>query len=107
MDYNVTALCGKLIAAPELRTFESGSVLLRILVRVRSETPRRRVDVIPVTFWEPEPKHPLREAKVGDRVFVVGAVQRRFWSGKEGRQSRLEVVAEAVTVNKEKEDANL
>ena len=29
-------------------------------------------------------------------VWVAGAVQRRFWSGDDGRRSRLEVVAEQV-----------
>jgi hypothetical protein len=29
-------------------------------------------------------------------VWVAGAVQRRFWSGDDGRRSRIEVVAEQV-----------
>lgn len=111
MDMNTVILCGKLAAPPELRDFESGSRLLRILVTVRTEEPRRRVDVVPVTLWNsdttkkihpdsPEKIHPDFEAaaamKAGDRIWVYGSVQRRFWSSLEGRRSRLEVVAASV-----------
>jgi single-strand DNA-binding protein len=84
MDLNLVVLCGRLAAPAEVRTFESGSRLARYLVTVRSEEPRR-VDVLPVTLWDPP-----------DAVWVAGSVQRRFWSGAEGRRSRLEVVAEQV-----------
>ena len=38
MDMNVLVLFGKLAAPPELRTFESGSSLVRSLVTVRTAT---------------------------------------------------------------------
>lgn len=93
MDMNMVLLSGKLAAPPELRKFESGSRLLRSLVTARCDAPRRRVDVIPVTLWEPAQDHELIEAPAGQRVWVLGTVQRRFWSSTEGRRSRLEVVA--------------
>lgn len=93
MDMNLVVVAGKLAAPPELREFESGSRLLRSLVTVRSDGPRRRVDVLPVTLWEPETGHEVIEAPVGRAVWVVGSIQRRFWNGAEGRRSRLEIVA--------------
>lgn len=93
MDMNAVVLLGKLAAPVELREFESGSSLVRALITVRSDTPRRRVDVVPVTLWNPSPEHELLTAPVGEPLFAVGTVQRRFWSSEEGRQSRLEVVA--------------
>ena len=93
MDMNAVVLLGKLAAPPELREFESGSRLARVLITVRSETPRRRVDVVPVTLWDPAPDHELLSAVVGDSLFAVGTVQRRFWTAPEGRKSQLEVVA--------------
>ncbi|MDJ0665019.1 MAG: single-stranded DNA-binding protein [Acidimicrobiia bacterium] len=96
MDMNLTVLAGKLAAPPELRRFESGSCLVRSLVTVRSSSPRRRVDVIPVTLWDPPADHEIIEAIAGRPVWVVGTVQRRFWSVGEARQSRLEVVAHHV-----------
>ena len=53
MDFNVVVLSGRLAAPPELRVFESGLRLVRYLVTVRADEPRRRVDVVPVTLWEP------------------------------------------------------
>ena len=90
---NMVVLSGKLAASPELRVFESGSRLLRSLVTARSDSPRRRVDVIPVTLWDPPKDHELIDAPAGKGVWVVGTVQRRFWSSADGRRSRLEVVS--------------
>ena len=96
MDMNLVVLAGTVSAPPEHRVFESGAKLLRLLVTIRAEEPRRRVDVVPVTLWDPPTD--LGEAKLGSRVWVAGSVQRRFWSEDAGRKSRLEVVAEQVTL---------
>lgn len=93
MNLNIVLLAGKLAAPPEVRRFESGTTLIRSLVTVRAESPRRRVDVVPVTLWDPGPEHQLLQAAVGDAIWVAGAVQRRFWTAAEGRKSRLEIVA--------------
>ena len=96
MDLNLVVLCGRLAIDPELRVFDSGTRLIRLLMTVRSDEPRRRVDVVPVTVWDPE------EGLVGDlpvkgqRIWVCGSIQRRFWEAPDGRRSRLEVVAEQV-----------
>ena len=57
VDYNLNLVIigGQLAAPPELRTAESGSRLVRYLVTVRSDEPTRRVDVLPVTKWDPDP----------------------------------------------------
>jgi single-strand DNA-binding protein len=96
MNMNVVILSGRLAAPPELREFESGSALVRALVTVRSDGPRRRVDVVPVTLWDPDPGHPILDAAAGVGVWVAGSLQRRFWSTTEGRRSRLELVANAI-----------
>lgn len=101
MDLNLIVLAGRLAADPELRTFESGTTLLRLLVTVRSDEPRRRIDVIPVVQWNPDPDVDLAAFTRGRRVWVAGSVQRRFWSAEAGRQSRIEVVAHEVTVREE------
>jgi len=96
MDLNLIVLCGRLAVDPEIREFDSGSRVARLLVTVRSDVPRKRVDVVPVTWWDPGPEV-LEEASVkGRRVWVCGSVQRRFWEGEGGRRSRVEVVAEQV-----------
>jgi len=97
MDHNITVLSGRLAAPPEIRQFESGARLGRYLITVRSEEPRRRVDVIPVTLWDPPDDLLDAEPAPGTRLWVVASLQRRFWSAEEGRRSRLEVVADVVT----------
>ena len=93
MDMNLVVIAGKLAAPVELREFESGSRLLRSLITARSSAPHRRVDVLPVVLWDPEDGHELLDAPVGQRVMVIGSVQRRFWSSEQQRHSRLELIA--------------
>lgn len=96
MDSNHVTLVGTLASSPELREFDSGARLLRLLVTVRSVEPRRRVDVVPITLWDPPAALLAEKLERGRRVLVVGGVQRRFWGAQEGRKSRVEIVAEQV-----------
>ena len=91
MDLNLVVLAGRLAAAPEIRSFDNGSSLVRYLVTTRSERPRRRIDVVPVVLWSADDND--ADLRRGDRVWVAGAVQRRFWSDDRNRRSRVEVVA--------------
>jgi single-stranded DNA-binding protein len=105
MDLNLIVLGGRIAAEPEILTFASGTRLLRLLVTVRSEQPRKRIDVLPVVLWDPDddaiPDRPCR----GLPVWVAGSVQRRFWSVGEGRTSRVEIVAHDVQIRTDAVDA--
>ncbi len=102
MDLNLVVLAGRIAAEPELKTFESGSSLLRLLVTVRSEEPKRRVDVVPVVWWDPDLDGTLFDGPVrGRRVWIVGSIQRRFWSAEMGRLSSVEIVAQSVQLQAE------
>jgi single-stranded DNA-binding protein len=105
MDFNHVALAGTLAVAPELREFDSGARLLRLLVTVRSAEPRRRVDVVPVTLWDPPAALLAEKLERGRRLLVVGGVQRRFWEAAEGRRNRVEIVAEYVAARPIADDA--
>lgn len=96
MDLNLIVLCGRLAVDAELRTFDSGAQLIRYLVTTRVDHPRKRTDVIPVTLWDPPADLVDQPGSKGERLWVCGAIQRRYWEGPEGRQSRIEVVAEQV-----------
>lgn len=98
MDLNLTVLCGRLATDPEIRVFDSGARLIRYLITTRVDHPRKRTDVIPVTIWDPPQDLVEEPGTKGGRVWVCGAVQRRYWEGADGRRSRLEVVAEQVKV---------
>jgi len=101
MDLNLVVIAGRIAAEPDIQTFDSGATLMRILVTVATAEPRRRIDVIPVVQWNPDidtiPNEPVR----GRRVWVVGVLQRRFWSAEDGRLSRVEIVAHEVAVRDE------
>ncbi len=105
MDLNLIVLCGRLATDPELRVFDSGTRLMRYLVTVRADYPRRRVDVLPVVLWDPPEGLIEGGPRKGQRVMVVGSAQRRFWEASDGRHSRVEVVAEAVEVREDEEHA--
>jgi single-stranded DNA-binding protein len=107
MDLNLCILAGRLAATPEVRIFEGGSTMVRLLVTTRTEEPRRRIDVVPVVMWDaPES---VTDMIRGDRVWVAGAIQRRFWTDTNGRRSQIQVVANHVqsSVSEADEDAAL
>lgn len=105
MDLNLVVIAGRIAAEPDIRTFESGTTLMRLLVTVRTEAPLRRLDVIPVVQWNPDPDTIPHEPVRGRKVWVVGALQRRFWSEAEGRLSKVEVVAHEIAIRED--DVNL
>lgn len=107
MDFNVTAIGGRVAATPELREFESGAEQVRLLVTVRTTTPRRRVDVLPVTFWkdgDTDEWQTLLGLDVGQAVWVTAQVQRRFWADPFGRRSQLDLVGMNIITHREDED---
>lgn len=96
-DLNLVVICGRLAAPAEVRTFDSGVQLIRFLVTTRVDQPRRRVDVIPATLWDPPEDLVANLPARGERVWICGALQRRYWeTPTAGRQSRVELVAEQV-----------
>lgn len=99
MDLDLVVLCGRLAVEPELKVFGGGSRLIRLLVTIRSEWPKRRVDVVPVTLWDPPDELADSLPVKGQRIWVCGSVQRRFWEAPDRRRSRLEIVAEHVNVD--------
>ncbi|MDH3729940.1 MAG: single-stranded DNA-binding protein [Acidimicrobiia bacterium] len=103
MDLNLVVLSGRLAAPPEIRTFDSGARVVRYLVTCRTDEPRRRVDVLPVTLWDPPPELASDDAVPGTPLWVAGTAQRRFWSEATGRRSRLEIVADEVAFRTQEE----
>lgn len=79
MDLNLIVLCGRLAVDGELRVFDSGARLVRYLVTTRVDYPHRRVDVIPVTLWDPPHDLVDNPGEKGERIWVCGSVQRRYW----------------------------
>ena len=91
-DVNLVVLCGRLASAPDLRVLDSGTRELRLMVTVRAEHPRTRIDVVPVTVFDPPDDLIEADLDVSSRMWIVGSVQRRVDDELFGRQSRLTVV---------------
>jgi single-stranded DNA-binding protein len=98
MDFNLVVLCGRIATDPEIRIFDSGTRLIRYLVTVRSESPRKRVDVVPVTKWDPPDELAEEPGIKSQRIWVCGVVQRRYWESPDGRRSRIEIIADEVSL---------
>jgi len=99
MNFNIVVLSGRLAVEPEIEVFESGSVVVKLLVTVHTEEPRRRIDVLPIAWYNPD-MDVVDDLERGSHVWVSGAVQRRFWSADARRQSRVEIVAGDVQLNR-------
>ena len=100
-DLNLAVVCGRLATAPELSVHDSGARTLTFLVTVAARRPRRRIDVVPVTMYDPPDELVDDLPGANARVWVTGVVQRRAQDGPEGRRTRMEIVADQVAVLKE------
>lgn len=100
-DLNLAVLCGRLATEPELSVHDSGSRTLTLLVTASSSTPGRRIDVIPVTLYDPPDELIDDLPGANTRVWVTGVVQRRALEWPEGRRARIEIVADQVAVLQE------
>ncbi len=96
---NEAIIVGLLASAPDHHTYQAGASSATLLVTVRFEG---RGDVLPVTVWQPD--QAVLGAKRGTRVTVNGQIHRRFWVDKEGRHSRVEMVATSVEVGEMVDD---
>jgi single-stranded DNA-binding protein len=105
MNANLVLLRGRLASAPEHRTLDSGSRLVRLLVAVRAEEPHGRLDVLPVVYWEPGDEFMSSRPVVGGPIQIAGSIHRRFWDSADGRRSKIEVVASCVSTRSDDETA--
>ncbi len=97
MDLNLVVLSGTLAVAPELHRSDSGKRRLDYLVTVRTMIDgRSRTDTINVKYWDPPARLVRKKLIRGDRLWIAGTAQRRFWSTFDGKRSQLEIVASQV-----------
>lgn len=102
-DINTVNLVGSIATVPEVVLAENGTKKIRFLITMRTDEPRTRIDVVPVTLWDDGDldRSMLVDGDempvaVGDRAAVTARLQRHVWETQEGIQSRLEVVATRV-----------
>jgi single-strand DNA-binding protein len=88
------SFAGNLTDDPEVRYTESGitRVTFRMAVSGRRE---QEVTFFTVIVWRDQAEHAARSLSKGNRVVVVGRLQRRTWTAEDGSaRSTVEVVAE-------------
>jgi single-stranded DNA-binding protein len=89
---NLSVVCGRCSAAPEVRVLESGSRLASLAVRCPAGADR--ATSVPVTVWDPPAW--VESLEPGDAVVVVGRLRRRFYQRAGGVASRVDVEAELI-----------
>jgi single-stranded DNA-binding protein len=89
---NLSVVCGRCSAVPEVRVLESGSRLASLAVRCPAGGDR--ATSVPVTVWDPPAW--VESLEPGDAVVVVGRLRRRFYQRPGGVGSRVDVEAELI-----------
>jgi single-strand DNA-binding protein len=88
---NLSVVCGRCSAVPELRVLESGTRLASLAVRCPGG---HRATSVPITVWDPPAW--VEALEPGDAVVVVGRLRRRFYQRGGGVGSRVDVEAELI-----------
>jgi single-strand DNA-binding protein len=94
---NEVSLVGRVSAEPTVVVLPSGDELVTARLVVERPRPpaghgrRRGVDTVMCVAWTGPLRRRLRVWCPGDVVEVTGALRRRFWRGRAGKQSRYEI----------------
>ncbi len=89
---NLSVVCGRCSAVPEVRVLESGTRLASLAVRCPAGSDR--ATSVPVTVWDPPAW--VEALEPGDAVVVVGRLRRRFYRRPDGVGSRVDVEADLI-----------
>lgn len=95
LSFNQVVLCGRLTANPELRTTNGGTSVtsFRIAVNRRSREVQTQADFIDVVAWKERGENIAKYFTKGDSIFIVGELQTREWTDKQGgKRTTVEVV---------------
>ncbi len=98
---NEVVLSGRVSKAAEEHRLPSGDVVMttRIVIDREVGRPRasgsarskQRVDAIDCVAWSARVQRVIRRWEIGDRVYLEGAIRRRFYRASTGVASRFEV----------------
>jgi len=99
---NHIVVMGRLTRDPELRTTQTGTPVVSFTVAVDRdfadrETGARQTDFIDIVAWRATAEHIQRNYSKGDMAIVMGRLQIRDWTDKEGQKRRnAEIVADTI-----------
>jgi len=106
MDLNLVVLSGTAMASVTVKQSGSGNRQGRLLVNVKSTTPRHRTDMVPVTFWRDDIGPERFDAIVdkvskGRRVWVAASIHRILVGDAGATSNGLSIIADDVQVRDE------
>lgn len=101
MSLNKICIMGRLTADPELRRTQSGTAVTSVTLAVdrdfKGQDGSRAADFIPVVAWKGTAEVLAKYFSKGRMAVVIGRLQLRDWTDKEGNKRRTaEVVADNV-----------
>lgn len=87
MAINVCLFTGRLTAAPELKTTQSGiSVCSAVLAVDRSYGEKKETDFIPLRFWRGIAETVVKYCDKGSKITVTGSLRVRRYEDKDGKK---------------------
>lgn len=84
MNYNKVIIGGRLTAAPELKTTQSGKGVTSFTVAVNRNTKDKKADFFNCTAWEQTAKFIADYFGKGSAIMVEGQLENREWQDKNG-----------------------
>lgn len=109
---NKVFIMGRMVRDPELRHTQSGTAVASFTLAVErdfkdKQTGEKATDFIDVVAWRGTAEFVSRFFSKGRMAVVVGSLQIREWTDKEGNKRRnAEVIAESVYFGDSKRDAD-
>ncbi len=99
---NITALQGRLVADPELRTTQNGTKVTRFRLAVERDyvdnAGTRQADFISIVAWRGTAEFVCKYFEKGQMIAISGRIQTRNYEDKNGeKRAAVEVVAENVS----------
>lgn len=108
---NTINITGRLTAAPELKTTQSGISVCVYNLAVKRPKVKDTTDFLPVVSWRQGAEYLCKYGHKGDMVAVSGVLTARSWEDKEGnKRISYEIVSDTVELvggTKNEQSANI
>lgn len=112
LNYNFTALAGRLTADPEIRTIASGENTVKVasfsiaINRPKQEGKAEEADFLRVVAWRKKAELLEKYFHKGSAIFVIGEVRSRSWDGDDGKKRyATEILAREIKFVDSKKDS--
>lgn len=97
MSLNHCVFMGRLTSAPELRHTQQGTAVTSFTIAVERDFEKGKVDFLDVVCWRNTAEFVSKYFGKGRMIAVVGRLQMRDWTDKEGNKRRnAEIIADNV-----------